>query len=174
MSEQNFKDWETPAFVIETLEKRLITKHFEIDVAASPTNAKANKYLTKEDNGLTRPWSSRESGFCTYAWCNPPYQNIIAWLNKAIQETENNVHTTMLLPASTDTKWFHQARKSPHCDIGFIEGRIRFFDSRTDSIGRSPAIGNILVQVAINIACSSYAQLAADAVSEAIKVRKND
>ena len=57
------------------------------------------------------------------AWCNPPYGREIAnWVRKASEESGTVV---MLLPARTDTRWFHEFvwKKT---EIRFIKGRLKF------------------------------------------------
>lgn len=169
MSTQDFKNWETPESVIQAVKDVLLIKHFDIDVAASRQNAKAFEFIDKEKNGLLAPWSVEP--LHTYAWCNPPYTGIEKWLDKAISESNRHVTTIMLLPASIDTKWFHKARLSDRCSIGFGAGRIRFVDPRTGEMGRNPAIGNIIIVVSLlpTLHLNNIAQKMADAVSKAIK-----
>jgi site-specific DNA-methyltransferase (adenine-specific) len=57
---------------------------------------------------------------------NPPYGREIAkWVKKAWEESEKGCKVVCLLPARTDTKWFHD-----YCyqygRITFIKGRIKF------------------------------------------------
>ena len=59
-------------------------------------------------------------------WCNPPYgREIGKWVEKA---ATSNTKVVMLLPARTDTKWFHEwiLHKA---DIYFIKGRLKFGNS---------------------------------------------
>lgn len=62
---------------------------------------------------------------------NPPYSNISEWVEWAII---NNVisgkHVVILIPARTDTKYFH-ALLEYGCDLEFIKGRLKFGDSKT-------------------------------------------
>ena len=55
-------------------------------------------------------------------WCNPPYgRQIGKWVKKAY---ESDCTVVMLLPARTDTAWFHD-----YClkgKVEFIRGRVRF------------------------------------------------
>lgn len=97
---------------------------FTLDVAASHENAKCKAYFTLDDDGLFQPWS----GVC---WCNPPYTETHAWVAKAVAETANGVTTVMLLPAATDTKWFHDFILDKH-EIRFVKGRIKF-EGQTNS-----------------------------------------
>lgn len=55
-------------------------------------------------------------------WCNPPYgRDISKWVEKAYK---SECKVVMLLPARTDTKWFHD-----YCmkgKIEFLKGRLKF------------------------------------------------
>lgn len=70
----------------------------KLDVCALPENAKCKRFFTPEMDGLKQEWT----GVC---WCNPPYgRQIGKWVEKAVKSSATVV---MLLPARTDTKWFH-------------------------------------------------------------------
>ena len=68
--------------------------------------------------------------FCSWVgkrvFCNPPYgPEIRKWLERA-GESELAVY---LLPARTDTKWFHDLVLPKATEIRFIKGRLRFGDA---------------------------------------------
>lgn len=71
-------------------------------------------------DGLSRDWVSLSNSFLVYV--NPPYgRGIGKWLEKGL--TCENI--AYLLPARTDTKWFHEYNK--HFDVGlFLKGRLVF------------------------------------------------
>lgn len=105
--------WSTPQDLFDKLDAEY---HFQTDVCAMPFNAKCKHYYTPEQDGLAQEWT----GVC---WCNPPYgRGIGKWVQKAV---ESNALTVMLLPARTDTKWFHNL-VLPHAQITFLRGRIKF------------------------------------------------
>lgn len=59
-------------------------------------------------------------------WCNPPYgRQIGKWVQKAYEESRKpGTLVAMLLPARTDTAWFHDyAMKGK---VQFLRGRLRF------------------------------------------------
>jgi len=172
MDKQNFKNWETPHYILDVVKNALGIAHFHIDVAASIENAKASTYIDEGMNGLVSSWNPQNLKL-NYAWCNPPYKNIGAWVDKAMEEAFENVNTVMLLPSSTDTKWFHKLRRYD-CGIGFVEGRIKFYDPRERKYGASPAHANLFACIGLQSTFRSMAPTITDAVSEAIKVRKND
>lgn len=105
--------WETPQ---ELFDKYNAIHHFETDVCALAENTKCNRYFTPEIDGLKQDWK----GVC---WCNPPYgRHIGEWVKKAV---ESDAKVVMLLPARTDTKWFHEYCL-PYGQIEFIKGRLKF------------------------------------------------
>lgn len=46
-------DWETPQSLFDELDRRY---HFTLDVAASHTNHKVDRYFTADDDGLAQDW----------------------------------------------------------------------------------------------------------------------
>ena len=112
--------WETPQDLFDKLDS---IYHFETDVCAVSENAKCEHYYTPEDDGLKQKWE----GVC---WCNPPYgRQIGKWVEKAARSFATVV---MLLPARTDTKWFHDYCL-PYGKIEFIKGRLKFGDSKNSA-----------------------------------------
>ena len=60
-------------------------------------------------------------------WCNPPYSRVADWARKAAEEQQNGTTTVMLVPARTDTKWFHEyVYEKRGVSIQFIKGRLKF------------------------------------------------
>ena len=92
--------------------------HFTIDVCALPETAKCAHYFTPTDDGLTQPWD----GVC---WMNPPYgRAIAAWMRKAYEESQRGCTVVCLVPARTDTEWWHQY--AMRGEIRYLRGRVRF------------------------------------------------
>ena len=61
-------------------------------------------------------------------FCNPPYgPHVGKWLERA-EEAEVSVY---LLPARTDTRWFHDLVLPKAREIRFVKGRLRFGDAKT-------------------------------------------
>lgn len=115
--------WETPQELFDKLDA---IHHFTLDVCALPENAKCEKYFTPDDDGLSQEWR----GVC---WCNPPYgREIVKWVEKAyVASTYYGATVVMLLPARTDTKWFHD-----YClkgKIEFLRGRLKFGGSKNSA-----------------------------------------
>lgn len=113
-------EWETPQNFFEKLNSEF---HFDLDVCATHKNAKCHCYFTKQDDGLSRPWA--EDFSC--AWMNPPYgREIGKWVEKAYKESQNGAAVVCLLPARTDTKWFHEYVYHKASEIRFVCGRLKF------------------------------------------------
>ena len=114
--------WATPQDFFDELDQRF---HFETDVCALPENAKCKNFYTPAQNGLLQEWR----GVC---WCNPPYGRELAqWVKKA---ATSHATVVMLLPARTDTRWFHDyIYRKPHVDIDFIKGRLKFGGSKNSA-----------------------------------------
>ena len=120
MFSSNKDDWETPQELFDKLDQEF---HFTLDVCADENNHKCDKYYTKAQDGLEQEWIGN------VIWCNPPYGREIAnWVRKAYYASEyNDVITVMLLPARTDTRWFHEyIYNKPNVEIRFLKGRLKF------------------------------------------------
>lgn len=105
--------WETPQDFFDKLNDEF---HFDLDVCALPENAKCDRYYTPDQDGLKQEWS----GVC---WRNPPYgRGIWRWIKKA---SESKGTVVCLVPARTDTKWFHEYILGK-AEIRFIKGRLTF------------------------------------------------
>ena len=112
--------WGTPLDFFRALDAEF---HFTLDVCATGENAKCAEYFTPEQDGLKQDWK----GVC---WCNPPYgREIGKWVRKA---AESQATVVMLLPARTDTTWFHDYIYGK-AEIRFIRGRLKFGDSKNSA-----------------------------------------
>jgi phage N-6-adenine-methyltransferase len=97
--------------------------HFTLDPCATPENAKCPIFFTREQNGLEQDWGTHR------VFCNPPYRTIRAWARKCFEASQGGA-LVVLLPARTDTKWFHESVQGK-ADIKFIRGRLRFGNADT-------------------------------------------
>ena len=119
------EDWETPQHIFDMLNEEL--GPFTLDVCASSENAKCERYFTKGQNGLIQDWGGNT------CWMNPPYgREIGKWIKKAYLVSQKpNTRVVCLLPARTDTRWFHD-----YCangEIWFIRGRLKFGGAKTSA-----------------------------------------
>jgi len=110
-------DWATPLGFFLGLDSEF---HFDLDVAASAQNAKCGRYFTIEDDGLSRDWAP------SVCWMNPPYGSTIGrWVEKAHHESTLGATVVGLLPARTDTEWWHR-HVIAAAEIRFVRGRLKF------------------------------------------------
>lgn len=102
--------------------------HFELDPCADAKNHKCPLYYTKEEDGLKQDWSK----YRTYV--NPPYgREIGKWIEKAYETNKKYGNLiVMLLPARTDTRWFHSFVYGK-AEIEFIKGRLKFGNSKNSA-----------------------------------------
>ena len=120
MSERH--DWETPQFLFDGLNAEF---GFEVDVCATAENAKCRKFFTPEDNGLVQHWE----GVC---WVNPPYgREIERWMRKALESAQQGATVVCLVPARTDTKWWH--RYAMRGEVRYLRGRLKFSNSENSA-----------------------------------------
>lgn len=83
-------------------------------------------------NGLNLNWRGKR------VFCNPPYgPDIGKWLALGLEAKL----CVFLLPARTDTKWFHEIVLPMSKEVRFIRGRLRFSEGR----GRSPFPSMVVV-----------------------------
>ena len=79
--------------------------------------------------------TDREWGTSTY--CNPPYGPAIReWIEKGWAESKKGKVVVFLLPARTDTRWFHELVLPNAAEIRFIPNRLLFTFNGKE--GRAP------------------------------------
>ena len=114
-------EWQTPLDLFDFLDEEF--GPFHLDAAATRENALCKMHFTKEDDSLKQNWFGN-------VYCNPPYgRELASWIAKAQKEIAENVNVksvTMLLPARTDTKWFHKIYLQPNVEMYFIKGRLKY------------------------------------------------
>ena len=102
--------WATPKWLYAELDKEF---HFDFDPCP----------LGGGFDGLQVPWGQRN-------YINPPYGRTIGlWIQKAYECGDLCV---MLLPARTDTKWFHDYCMKAD-EIRWLKGRLKFGDAKNSA-----------------------------------------
>lgn len=129
-------DWATPWEFFLQLDHRF---NFTLDVGSTPWSAKVWHYCVPPSaprvwgeetfrrifpnasvDGLAQSWTGHR------CFMNPPYgRKIGVWVKKARNEAECGALVVGLLPARTDTAWFHE-HVDRHAHIEFLRGRIKF------------------------------------------------
>lgn len=126
-------DWATPrAFMAFLKDERSWVPN--LDVAASVRNTKAPHFYNEIDNGLSKEWYGN-------VWLNPPYGRAIPeWLEKCKEQINNPLVKSImvLIPARTDTKWFHELIM-PHAYLVYlIKGRFNHEHANAVSGANAP------------------------------------
>lgn len=117
-------EWETPKTLFDALNAEF---HFTLDPCATDKNAKCDRYFTKDDDGLEQDWGSEA------VYCNPPYGlNIGSWVKKCYEHGLKGHTAVMLVPARTDTRWFHRYVYGK-AEIRFIKGRIKYSNAKNNA-----------------------------------------
>lgn len=100
-------NWSTP---VEFYNK--LNAEFNFNFDPCPLNA--------EFDGLQIPWIGN-------VFVNPPYSNIAAFMEKGRKEISlgNANVVVFLVPARTDTKWFHN-HVLHRSELRFVVGRLKF------------------------------------------------
>jgi hypothetical protein len=106
-------EWATPKGVYAELDRE-----FGFDFDPCPLGGMQDGLAT-----LFVPWSGKR------VFCNPPYDDIRRFLERA-HEAELAV---FLIPARTDTRWFHEIVLPKSAEIRFIRGRLKFGDSKNSA-----------------------------------------
>ena len=112
----------TPQEFFDELDKEF---GFTLDPCADEHNHKCQMYFTREQDGLRQNWGGQT------VFCNPPYgREIVRWVQKCFDETHSGdcPCAVMLIPARTDTRWFHQYIYN-QAEVRFIKGRLKFGNS---------------------------------------------
>lgn len=114
-------NWATPQDFFDKLNEEF---HFTLDPCANEENHKCDLFYTKEQDGLTKDWGGH------VVFCNPPYGKEIAdWVRYSYEQSQKpNTTVVMLIPARTDTRYFHDYIYGK-AEIRFIRGRLKFGDA---------------------------------------------
>lgn len=124
--------WSTPQYLFDELNKEF---NFNLDSCANEENHKCEEYFDKAIDGLSQDWGGRR------VFCNPPYgREIGKWVKKAYDTFQNawrykyETLVVMILPARTDTKWFHDyIYHKENVEVRFLKGRLKFGDSKNSA-----------------------------------------
>ncbi|URC22387.1 putative adenine-specific methylase [Serratia phage vB_SmaM-Susuwatari] len=121
----------TPKWLFNVLNKRYGGPDgFNLDAAADAENSHCIAHYNEEQNSLLQEWASYE-----YVFCNPPFDDLNPWVEKAIAECKlgKNVTVAMILPHDVSVAWAHRAIINSAEIIhvisdGKASGRVAFID----------------------------------------------
>ena len=118
-------EWGTPQKFYEKLNDEF---HFTLDPCSTHENHKCNKYYTQEDDGLSQDWSNE------VVFMNPPYgREIKYWIQKAYEESLKGATVVCLIPARTDTTYWHNYIFGKASEVRFVKGRLKFGDGKNSA-----------------------------------------
>lgn len=122
-------EWGTPQELYDKLNNKY---KFTLDPCCTKENSKCKKFYTKKDNGLSKSWKNE------IVFMNPPYgRDIKLWIEKAHYEyLFNNATVVCLIPARTDTSYWHEYIFPNATKIEFLRGRIKF---EINGVAKHPA-----------------------------------
>lgn len=127
--------WNTPRWFLDRVEHALGPIGLDpCSNATSKVRARVEYRLERGQDGLALPWCGLGLVFV-----NPPFgREIVAWMMAcAISGARNGVELVALVPARTDTKWWHVAARS--CDAFVLwRGRFAFSKRRSRKHGNAP------------------------------------
>lgn len=117
------EEWATPLDLFRRLDDEF---HFDLDPCCTPQNAKCGRYFTSKDDGLIQDWGGAR------VFCNPPYgRKLGKWVEKCYNESRKpDTLVVMLIPARTDTSYFHRFIYHHAREIRFLQGRLHFNESK--------------------------------------------
>jgi len=99
--------------------------------AAANQVVQAERYFTKEDDGLSQEWNAYT------LFLNPPYNNMLDWVEKLLEEIhlENTKEAILLANVDPSTRWFRKISRVTFIDplFCFPEKRIRFYSPLVDT-----------------------------------------
>jgi phage N-6-adenine-methyltransferase len=106
-------EWATSPVLFRQLDEEF---GFTLDPCATEQTAKCARFFTREDNGLAQDWSKER------VFMNPPFgRQIKWWMKKAWEESQRGALVVCLVPARTDTAWWHDW--AVRGEVRFLRGR---------------------------------------------------
>lgn len=115
-------DWATPDDLFERLYDEF---DFYMDIAANASNTKLSKFT---DDLFNFDFTTIPRG--SSLWLNPPYgREAKQFIAKAYALAGIGFTVVCLLPARTDTVWFHDIVLYGKAEVRFLKGRLKFKDA---------------------------------------------
>jgi len=131
--------------------------NFSLDLAATELSAKHKNFFTKEINALEQDWL-KSAGKVKAGWLNPPYSNILPWIEKAEQEQRRGFTTCFLVFMDSSCEWwpsnksciireitgyyfdytYKSGKKEGQTVKEWASGRIEFVNAATGELMKDP------------------------------------
>lgn len=141
-------EWETPQDLFDALNAEF---GFHVDVAATAKNSKTEgcyfgpgrafpDALNVDWHRFMHDGHGEAQWTPTVCWLNPPYSRCAEFVAKAAAEAKQGCTVVMLIPARTDTRYFHEhiwdaTRHRPRrrVEVRFLKGRLKFSGSKSSA-----------------------------------------
>ena len=132
-------DWMTPPEIFDPLHTEF---HFTLDVAASEPNL-LPRWLGPDsriaEDALAVSWAGE------VCFLNPPYTQVAKFVEHAAIARREGATVVALIPARTDTRWWHEfiwdrlrGTWYPGVSGRFIKGRVKFIDPHGSKRNSAP------------------------------------
>ncbi|EHZ2727268.1 adenine methyltransferase [Vibrio parahaemolyticus] len=123
-TDPEFRDFtQTPPWLFHAFNAEF---NYDLDAAALPESALCARYYTPEIDGLKQDWSKEFSFNRRPAvWINPPFSDILPWVELAKEQQKKGVLTTLLVPHDNRTEWWpHDSASEIRDIVGYHETRV--------------------------------------------------
>ena len=126
MNKSITNSWKTPPTLYKKLQKRYKFSNF--DPCPFDENWKKG-----DKDGRDLEWN-------VSTFVNPPYSQLkskkgqIGWIEKAHIECQKGKEIYILIPARTDTTWFHDIILKNNYRVKFIKGRVKFVNDKFEKM----------------------------------------
>jgi phage N-6-adenine-methyltransferase len=126
-------EWATPSALFQELDAEF---GFALDAAARPENTKCRTWFGPGGavaDALAVRWTDYLSGSSRAVFLNPPYSRCRDFITTAAASAQQGLLVVALVPARTDTRWWHDHIWDhrhhdwrPDVRVRFLKGRLRF------------------------------------------------
>lgn len=135
-------EWFTPRHILDGGKACDPLGRFALDPCWHPDSlvvADHTRARVLGEDGLALDWSTVATPG-RVVWCNPPYSAIAAWLARCARHFHIDRGAALgLVPARTDTRWFHEHALSAR-GACFIRGRLKFANVGTRYSAPFPSV----------------------------------
>lgn len=99
---------QTPVWMIDSILSLLGNRTgFDLDVCANEATAKADLYYSLDE----REEDALKLGWLDFNFCNPPFSNVMPFVEKAHMEALNGKTTVMILPNNPEVAYIRSVKK---------------------------------------------------------------
>lgn len=124
-------DYLTPPALIDRILDHIGQDEFFVDTCCTLCNIPAILHFTERTfDGLRESWGTGGRG--KWAYCNPPYDECDKWVKKAYEEQQKGNQSVLLIPARTETKYWHKyILENKNVEIDWLQKGWRFLHPET-------------------------------------------